>query len=88
MKALLWDYQSNPSRYAEWQAWLRKRQPKVLVVWGANDPFFVPAGAQAFTTDVPDATVVLLDTGYFALEEEAHTIAESSDLLLTAAFED
>lgn len=87
MKALLWDYQNNPPRYPDWQAWLRNRQPKVLAAWGENDPFFVPAGAQAFATDVPDARVVLLDTGHFALEEEADTIAEISDWLLTTAFE-
>jgi len=88
MKALLWDYQNNPSRYPDWQAWLGRRQPKVLAVWGKNDPFFGPAGARAFTTDVPGATIVLLDTGHFALEEEADAIAEASDRLLTAAFED
>lgn len=88
MKALLWDYQNNPPRYSTWQAWLRRRQPKVLAIWGANDPFFIPAGAQAYQADVPDAEIVLLDTGHFALEEEADTIAERCDRLLRAAFTD
>ncbi len=82
MKALLWDYQSNPGRYPDWQAWLRLRQPKLLAAWGKNDPFFIPAGAEAYRNDVPDAKVVLLDTGHFALEEEADRIAQlTSDLL-------
>lgn len=86
MKALLWDYQHNLTRYPAWQAWLRDRRPKVLAVWGRNDPFFVPAGAEAYRRDVPDARVVLLDTGHFALEEEADTIAELTDALLRSAF--
>jgi pimeloyl-ACP methyl ester carboxylesterase len=86
MKALLWDYQHNPPRYPDWQAWLRRRQPKVLAVWGKNDPFFVPAGAEAYQHDVPDAAVVLLDTGHFALEEEADAIAGHVEELMARAF--
>ena len=87
MKALLWDYQNNPPRYPDWQAWLRRRQPKVLAAWGKNDPFFIAPGAEAYRKDVPDANVVLLDTGHFALEEEAGTIAELTDKLLRDAFD-
>lgn len=86
MKALLWDYQTNPPRYPEWQAWLRRRQPKLLAAWGENDPFFIPAGAEAYLNDVPDATVLLLDTGHFALEEEADTINEHINELMSKAF--
>jgi pimeloyl-ACP methyl ester carboxylesterase len=86
MQALLWDYQNNPPQYPAWQAWLRRRQPKVLAIWGANDPFFTPPGARAYQSDVPGAEVVLLDTGHFALEEEADTIAEHTGRLLRATF--
>ena len=86
MKALLWDYQTNPPQYPVWQAWLRQRQPGLLAIWGANDPFFIPAGASAYKTDVPHAEVVLLDTGHFALEEEADTIARHADRLLRGTF--
>ena len=86
MKALLWDYQTNPPRYPDWQAWLRRRQPKLLAAWGKNDPFFTAPGAEAYRKDIPDATVVLLDTGHFALEEQADTIAELTDTLLRDAF--
>jgi pimeloyl-ACP methyl ester carboxylesterase len=63
------DYHSNVARYEEWQAMLRQRRPRTLIVWGKNDPFFVEAGARAFLRDVPDAELHLFDTGHFALEE-------------------
>ena len=88
MKALLWDYQNNPGRYPEWQAWLRRRQPKVLAAWGKNDPIFSGPGAEAFARDVPDAEIVLLDSGHFAIEEEADAIAELTGKLMREAFAD
>jgi pimeloyl-ACP methyl ester carboxylesterase len=87
-ESLLWDYQHNPGRYPQWQAYLREHQPPVLAIWGKNDPFFIPPGAQAFTRDVPDAEVVLLDTGHFALVEEVDTIAEHVDALLHRAYDE
>jgi pimeloyl-ACP methyl ester carboxylesterase len=86
MKALLWDYQNNPPLYERWQAWLRARQPQVLAIWGANDPFFIPAGAEAYRRDVPDARVVMLDAGHFALEEEADAVSRYTSGLMEAAF--
>ncbi|BBZ28863.1 alpha/beta hydrolase [Mycolicibacterium madagascariense] len=86
MRALLWDYQSNPPLYPDWQTWLRTRRPHLLAIWGGNDPFFVPAGALAYQRDVPAAEVVLLDTGHFALEEEADEIAARVGALLAATF--
>jgi pimeloyl-ACP methyl ester carboxylesterase len=86
MQDLLWDYQTNPVRYPDWQAWLRQRQPVLLAIWGQNDPFFIPAGARAYSGDVPAAEVILLDTGHFALEEEADTIAEHTGRVLRVAF--
>jgi pimeloyl-ACP methyl ester carboxylesterase len=83
MKDLLWDYQHTVPRYEEFHAWLRQRAPEVLAVWGRNDPFFVPAGAEAYRSDVPDAEVILLDTGHFALEEEADTIAATVTAFLS-----
>jgi pimeloyl-ACP methyl ester carboxylesterase len=58
----------------------------VLAIWGANDPFFVPAGAEAYRRDVPQAKVVLLDTGHFALEEEADEVSERIAELMTESF--
>jgi pimeloyl-ACP methyl ester carboxylesterase len=82
MKALLWDYQTNPPLYPAWQRWLRTQRPAVLAVWGARDPLFVPAGAEAFRRDVPDAEVILLDTGHFALLEEVDAVADATDAFL------
>ena len=73
--ALFADYQANLSHYAEWQAYFRKHQPPTLVVWGKNDPFFTVDGARAFTRDLPNAELHLLDAGHFALEDHAETIA-------------
>jgi pimeloyl-ACP methyl ester carboxylesterase len=82
MADLLWDYQHTVARYGEFQDWLRRRNPPVLAIWGRNDPFFIPAGAEAYRRDAPDAEVVLLDTGHFALEEEADSIAANIDAFL------
>jgi pimeloyl-ACP methyl ester carboxylesterase len=72
---LFLDYADNVARYPEFQAYFRKHQPPVLAVWGRNDPFFLPAGAEAFKRDIPGAKVVFYDTGHFALETHAAEIA-------------
>lgn len=69
------DYESNVALYPAIQQYLRDRRPPLLAVWGRNDPFFLPAGAEAFRRDVPQAEVHLLDTGHFALETHAEPIA-------------
>ncbi|MEU3621976.1 alpha/beta hydrolase [Amycolatopsis coloradensis] len=84
MQDLLWDYRNNPPVYPKFQAWLREAQPPVLAVWGRNDRFFVPAGAEAFRNDVPSAEVHFFDTGHFALEEDVEPISELIDRFLAA----
>ncbi|WP_404711963.1 alpha/beta fold hydrolase [Sphingomonas sp. MMS24-J13] len=69
------DYASNVALYPAFQAWFREHRPRLLAIWGANDPFFLPAGAEAYRRDIPDAQVRLLDTGHFALETHAGEIA-------------
>jgi pimeloyl-ACP methyl ester carboxylesterase len=71
---LLLDYASNVQRYPEFQAYFRKQRPPLLAVWGQNDPFFLPPGAQAFKRDIPDAEVHFYDTGHFALETHVNEI--------------
>ena len=71
---LFLDYRSNVALYPTWQAYLREEQPPVLAIWGKNDVFFLPAGAEAFRRDVPDAQIEFLDTGHFALETHAREI--------------
>ena len=60
-EALLWDYQTNPGLYPAWQAWLSEHRPPTLAIWGARDPFFTPAGAEAYRSANPEAEVVRLD---------------------------
>ncbi len=72
---LFLDYRSNVALYPRFQEYLRTHRPPVLAVWGRNDPFFVPPGAEAFRRDQPEAEVILLDTGHFALETHAAAIA-------------
>nr|WP_295745575.1 alpha/beta hydrolase [uncultured Acidocella sp.] len=72
---LLYDYRTNVASYSKWQAWLREHKPPALVVWGANDPSFIAAGAQAFRQDLPDAEIHLLDAGHFAMDEQTDEIA-------------
>jgi pimeloyl-ACP methyl ester carboxylesterase len=72
---LFGDYQSNVALYPEFQAYFRKHKPRFLAVWGKNDPFFLPAGAEAFKRDIPGAQVRFFDTGHFALETHCDEIA-------------
>jgi pimeloyl-ACP methyl ester carboxylesterase len=72
---LLENYKSNVALYDSWHAAFRAHQPKTLIVWGKHDPFFVPAGAEAFLTDLPQAKLVWLDAGHFVLDENAATVA-------------
>lgn len=72
---LFGDYATNVALYPAFQTWLRDNKPPVLAVWGKNDPFFLPAGAEAFRRDVPEAEIHLLETGHFALETHASEIA-------------
>ncbi|WP_369817061.1 MULTISPECIES: alpha/beta fold hydrolase [Achromobacter] len=65
---LLLDYASNVAKYPAFQAYFREHQPPLLAVWGKNDPFFLPAGAEAWKRDIPGADVRLYDTGHLALE--------------------
>jgi len=69
------DYASNVAMYPAFQEYLRKHEPPLLAIWGKNDPFFLPPGAEAFKRDIPNATVRFLDTGHFALETHAAEIA-------------
>ena len=71
---LILDYRSNPARYPDFQAYFRSQRPSLLAVWGRNDAHFLPAGAEAYRRDLPDAEIHLLDTGHFALETHAAEI--------------
>jgi pimeloyl-ACP methyl ester carboxylesterase len=72
---LFLDYANNVKLYPAFQEYFRKAKPPLLAVWGKHDPFFIPAGAEAYRRDNPNAVVQLLDTGHFALETHVEEIA-------------
>jgi pimeloyl-ACP methyl ester carboxylesterase len=72
---LFLDYANNVKRYPEFQSYFRKFHPPLLAVWGRNDPFFLPPGAEAFKRDISDAEVYFYDAGHFALETNLNEIA-------------
>jgi len=80
---LFGDYQSNVALYPAFQQYFRTHRPRLLAVWGRNDPFFLPAGAESFRRDIPEAQVRFFDTGHFALETHAAPIAEAIRAFLT-----
>ncbi|WP_441237867.1 alpha/beta fold hydrolase [Bradyrhizobium sp. 930_D9_N1_4] len=80
---LMGDYKSNVALYPSFQKYFRTHKPPFLAVWGKNDPFFIPPGAEAFKRDNPNAVVQFFDTGHFALETHAREIADSIRTFLT-----
>lgn len=82
---LFLDYANNLALYPVFQQFFRSTQVPTLVIWGKNDPFFIPPGAAAFHRDNPNAEVRLLDTGHFALETHVDTIAAEIRRLLARA---
>jgi pimeloyl-ACP methyl ester carboxylesterase len=82
---LILDYASNVALYPEFQEYFRTEQPPLLAIWGKNDPFFIPAGAEAFRKDLPNAQVQFLDTGHFATETHGVEIAAAMKEFLDAS---
>jgi pimeloyl-ACP methyl ester carboxylesterase len=82
---LLENYKTNIGLYPEWQAAFRAHKPKTLIVWGKNDPFFIPPGARAYLTDLPDAKLVWLDGGHFVLDEYAPQVAAEIKAVFAAS---
>ena len=74
---LFLDYAKNVELYPEFQNFFRKHKPPLLAVWGKHDPFFLPAGAEAFKRDIPNAEVRFFDTGHFALETHCDEIGSA-----------
>jgi len=73
---LFYDYRTNVALYPQWQAFLRERQPKTLILWGQGDIFFTPEGGTAYLRDLPDADLHALDSGHFVLEDHADEVAD------------
>jgi len=85
---LIGDYKSNVALYPKFQEYFRTHRAPTLAVWGKNDPFFLPAGAEAFRRDNPSAKVVFYDTGHFALETHAAEIGAEIRAFLSAIHKD
>jgi pimeloyl-ACP methyl ester carboxylesterase len=81
---LLLDYASNVAMYPKFQQYFRENQPPLLAVWGRNDPFFLPPGAEVFKRDIPKAQVRFLDAGHFATETHSDAIASAIVEFLSA----
>ena len=79
---LFLDYANNVKLYPKFQEYFRKSHPPLLAIWGRFDTYFIPAGAEAFRRDIPNATVQFLDTGHFALETHVEEIAAAMRQLL------
>jgi len=73
---LFYDYRTNVEAYPKWQAWMREKQPRLLVLWGKYDPSFDISEPEAYRRDVPNAEVHVLDAGHFALDTAADQIGE------------
>jgi pimeloyl-ACP methyl ester carboxylesterase len=82
---LLLDYGANIKQYAQLHEFFRRQQPPLLAIWGRNDPFFVPAGAEAFKRDNPNAEVRFVDSGHFAIETHGQEIGAAMLELLERA---
>jgi pimeloyl-ACP methyl ester carboxylesterase len=74
---LFYDYRTNVALYPTWQKFLRDHQPKTLIFWGQHDPFFTPAGGEAYLKDLPNAEMHRLNAGHFATEDSLDYIASN-----------
>ncbi len=81
---LFLDYANNVKLYPKFQEYFRSSKPPLLAIWGKNDLYFIPPGAEAFRRDIPNATVQFLDTGHFALETHLKEIADAMRTFLAA----
>jgi pimeloyl-ACP methyl ester carboxylesterase len=82
--SLFTDYGTNVALNPQFQDYFRTRRPPLLAVWGKHDPYFLPAGAEAFRRDLPAADIRLFDTGHFALETHCQEIAAAIGAFLAA----
>ena len=83
---LIFDYQHNLAAYPTWQTWLRAHQLPTLVVWGKHDLAFTVPGAEAFKRDLPDARIVILDAGHFAMDTRLDEVAEATQAFMRDTF--
>ena len=74
---LFYDYRTNAALYPTWQEFLREHQPPTLVIWGQGDIFFTPEGGEAYLRDLPNAEILRLASGHFAVEDSLEAISQA-----------
>jgi pimeloyl-ACP methyl ester carboxylesterase len=79
------DYRNNIPVYPKFHEYFRRYKPPFMAIWGKNDPFFIPAGAEAYKKDLPSASIRFVDSGHFALETHVDEIAEGMRELFDSA---
>ena len=79
------DYRNNIPVYPKFHEYFRQYKPPFMAIWGKNDPFFIPAGAEAYKRDLPSASIRFVDSGHFALETHVDEIAEGMRELFDSA---
>jgi pimeloyl-ACP methyl ester carboxylesterase len=79
------DYRNNIPVYPKFHEYFRQYKPPLMAIWGKNDPFFIPAGAEAYKRDLPSASIRFVDSGHFALETHVDEIAEGMRELFESA---
>ena len=79
------DYRNNIPAYPRFHEYFRQYRPPFMAIWGKNDPFFIPAGAEAYKKDLPSASIRFVDSGHFALETHVEEIAEGMRELFDSA---
>jgi pimeloyl-ACP methyl ester carboxylesterase len=79
------DYRNNIPAYPKFHEYFRQYRPPFMAIWGKNDPFFIPAGAEAYKKDLPSASIRFVDSGHFALETHVEEIAEGMRELFDSA---
>ena len=79
------DYRNNIPVYPKFHEYFRRYKPPFMAIWGKNDPFFIPAGAEAYKKDLPSASIRFVDSGHFALETHVDEIAEGMRELFNSA---
>jgi pimeloyl-ACP methyl ester carboxylesterase len=72
---LFYDYRTNVDAYPKWGAWMREKQPRLLVVWGKYELSFDAGEPERYRQDVPRTEVHIVDGGHFALDTAADQIA-------------
>jgi pimeloyl-ACP methyl ester carboxylesterase len=85
---LFYDYRTNVDAYPKWQAWMRERQPRLLVIWGKYELSFDPGEPERYRKDVPTAEVHIVDGGHFALDTAADEIANLVQTFVSSSHQD